>query len=164
MIFNLLGNDVPITIPDRIKTKDGRTKITQPGDKFHFTYGNRDKVIASTLPSLPGTTVVEAKPMVFANVSHAFYAKQYNGQQSNMSRKVGSLMQEAQTILLQQAVEAGCNAVLGINSNISTDSSGEHGNSKIVIVTLVGTPCVVMRLDTLPAVESEAVLVPEMVF
>jgi len=159
MIFHILGHDVPITIPDKIKGRDGKTKWPRAGDKFQFTYGNRDKVIASTLPSLPGTTVVEAKPMVFANVSHVF-----RDQHVGMSRKVGSLMQEAQTILLQQAVEAGCNAVLSINTNITADSAGDNGHSKLVIVTLVGTPCVVMRLDTLPVVESEAVVIPEMVF
>ena len=40
-------------------------------------------------------------------------------------------MQEAQTMLLQQAVEEGCNAVLSINCNVSTDSSGEHGKLSI---------------------------------
>ena len=70
-------------------------------------------------------------------------------------------MQEAQTMLLQKAVEEGCNAVLSINCNISTDSSGEHGNSKIVIVTLIGTPCVVMPLSEMPSVEAKATIVPE---
>jgi len=78
-----------------------------------------------------------------------------------MSKHVGSLMQEAQTILLQQAVEAGCNAVLSINCNVSMDSSGEHGNSKIVIVTMIGTPCVVMPMSQMPAVQAEAIVVPE---
>ena len=35
-----------------------------------------------------------------------------------MSKKVGDLMQEAQTVLLQKTVEVGCNAILRINSNI----------------------------------------------
>lgn len=81
-----------------------------------------------------------------------------------MSRRLAPLMQEAQSCLLQQAVELGCNAVLSINMNISTDSSGDRGNSKIVIVTFVGTPCVVMPLDTLPVIEAHATLEPEMLY
>ena len=73
-------------------------------------------------------------------------------------------MQEAQTNLLQKAVEEGCNAVLSINNNISIDSSGEHGNSKVVVVTLIGTPCVVMPLTQMPVVQAEATVIPEMLY
>jgi uncharacterized protein YbjQ (UPF0145 family) len=165
IVLVLNGNDIPITIPLRKVTQDGGSRMIQPGDKFKFKYGNRERVIASTLPSLPGTTVVEAKPMIFSNVSHAFFSRKFNDQkeQSNMSKKVGGLLQEAQTQLLQQACEMGCNAVLGINCNISSDSSGEYGNSKIVIVTLTGTPCIVMRLEDLPVVQTKAVVVPDYV-
>ena len=97
--------------------------------------------------------------MIFANVSLAFYANR-----TDVSRSVGGLMQDAQTKLLQQAVEMGCNAVLSINCNVSTDSCGERGDSKIVIVTLVGTPCVVMQSDILPVVQSEAYVVPDYVW
>ena len=78
-----------------------------------------------------------------------------------MSKKVGDLMQEAQTVLLQKTVEVGCNAILSINSNISIDSSGDSGNSKIVIVTVIGTPCVIMPATDLPAVNVEATVIPE---
>lgn len=44
--------------------------------------------------------------------------------------------------------------------NITNDSSGEYGNSKIVIVTVCGTPCSIMPLKSLPAVNAEAVVVP----
>jgi hypothetical protein len=81
-----------------------------------------------------------------------------------MSRAVGNIMQEAQTLLLQKTVEAGCNAVLSVSCNISTDSSGEHGNSKIVIVTMLGTPCVIMPSSLLPAVDAEAVVIPEILY
>lgn len=163
MILDLNGTQVSVTIPLKHTTGDGSVRTIRPGDKFQFEWGHRERVIASTLPSLPGTTVVEAKPMIFANISDAFFSRRLNDQkeQTNMSKRVGTLLQEAQTQLLQQAVEAGCNAVLGIQNNITIDSSGESGNSKIVIVTLTGTPCVVMRLDDLPVVQSEAVLIPD---
>jgi len=86
-------------------------------------------------------------------------------EQTAMSKIVTELMQEAQTMLLQQTVEQGCNAVLSINCNISTDSSGDRGNSKIVIVTLIGTPCVVVTNNNVSAAvttTAEAILVPEM--
>lgn len=155
MTLALDGRTITITIPLQKRFSDGSSRPMKRGDTFKFQYGHRERVIASTLPSLPGTTVVEAKPMIFANVSEAFS----NGSQTSMSRRVGDLMQEAQTQLLQQGIEMGCNAVLSINSNISTDSSGDY--YKIVIVTLVGTPCVVMRSEDLPVVQSEAVVVPD---
>ena len=58
-----------------------------------------------------------------------------------MGRMVGSLMQEAQAMLLQQALEAGCNAVLGVQYNITNDSSGETGRKKMVIVSCYGKLC-----------------------
>lgn len=163
MLLELNGLQISITIPLKYKNSEGSVRPIRPGDKFQFEWGHRERVIASTLPSLPGTTVVEAKPMIFANISDAFFSRRFNDQkeQTNMSKRVGVLLQEAQTQLLQQAVEAGCNAVLGIQQNITIDSSGESGNSKIVIVTLTGTPCVVMRLDNLPVVQTAAVLVPD---
>ena len=164
MTLALNGNEITVTIPQMYKSSQGGTRPIKPGDKFKFKYGNRERVIASTLPSLPGTTVVEAKPMIFANVSHAFFAySMFNDQkeQTTMSLEVGGLLQEAQTALLQKAVELGCNAVLGINMNTTTDSSGESGNSKLVIVTLVGTPCIIIKSDDMPVVSADAVLVPD---
>ena len=78
-----------------------------------------------------------------------------------MSNQVGTLMQEAQTMLLQKAVECGCNVVLSISSNVSTDSSGDEGNSKLVIVTMIGTPCVVMPASEMPVVNAQATMVPD---
>lgn len=165
MTFQVHGHKIKVTIPHMYRTPDGMRKI-RPGDKFHFEWGLRESVMASTLPTLPGTTVVEAKPMVFANVSHAFYSRQFNDQkeQTKMSQIIGGMMQDAQSMLLQQAAEQGCNAVLSINCNVSTDSSGEDGNSKIVIVTLVGTPCVVMTSSEIPVVEAEATVKPDIMF
>ncbi len=76
-------------------------------------------------------------------------------------------MQDAQTQLLQQAVEMGCNAVLSINSSAAINSYGEDSANaagrSVVLVTLVGTPCVIMQSDNLPVVQSEAYVVPDYV-
>lgn len=160
MVATLEGQEISVTIPREIRVPKEGTRAPKPGDKFRFKWGFRDNVIASTLPSLPGTTVVEAKPMIFSNVSESFANGSRSESQTSMSHKVASLMQEAQTQLLQQAVEQGCNAVLSINCNVSTDSSGERGYYKIVIVTLVGTPCVVMKSEDLPAIQTKAYVVP----
>ncbi|CAB9530669.1 expressed unknown protein [Seminavis robusta] len=166
MIVSIKGREVSVRIPDNFVTDGGGSRPIKPGDKFTFEWGDRDRVIASTLPTLPGSTVVEAKPILFANVSHAFFHARHNDQveQTKMSKIVQGLMQEAQSILLQKTVEEGCNAVLSINCNVSTDSSGDNGNSKIVIVTMIGTPCVVMPLSQLPAVQAEVTVVPEMLY
>ena len=166
MTLALNGHEITVTIPKDYTTSHGGKRPIKPGDKFKFKYGNRERVIASTLTTLPGTMVVEAKPMIFSNVSNAFFAQNiWNDQQEQtwMSRIVGNLLQQAQTQLLQKAVELGCNAVLGINMNTTTDSSGERGNSKLVIVTLVGTPCIIMKTDDMPVVSADAVLVPDFV-
>jgi len=166
MIVKINNNNVSVTIPKTINVNDGGQRKTRSGDKFTFKWFNHKQVIASTLPSLPGTIVAEAKPIIFATVSHAFFNSRMNDQieQTAMSKLVTELMQEAQTMLLQQTVEQGCNAVLSINCNISTDSTGDKGNSKIVIVTLIGTPCVVVTNNNVSAVSTtaEAILVPEM--
>lgn len=163
MTFVIKGHEVSITIPIVVKSSYGSVRKIRSGDKFSFVWGDRDRVIASTLPSLPGAVVVEAKPILWANVSHAFRQLNWNDQkeQTSMSKQVGTLMQEAQTMLLQKAVECGCNAVLSISSNVSTDSSGDEGNSKLVIVTMIGTPCVVMPASEMPVVNAQATMVPD---
>jgi hypothetical protein len=82
-------------------------------------------------------------------------------EQTAMAKQVGGLMQEAQTMLLQKTVECGCNAVLSITCNVSTDSSGDDGNSKLVVVTMIGTPCVIMPASEMPVVNAQARLVPD---
>ena len=81
-------------------------------------------------------------------------------EQSSMARTVAGLLQEAQEGLLRKAIEVECNAVLGMTINITTDSSGERGNSKIVIVTVCGTPCVTVPSAEIPAVSVDAVVEP----
>ena len=58
-------------------------------------------------------------------------------------------MHDAQSKIIEICMEKQqYNAVLGMNFNVTNDSSGEHGNFKTVIVTCCGTPCVVVEKKT----------------
>ena len=151
------GTAVTVPIPRQRQNEYGKLQLVRPGDTFQFEWGDREKVIASTLPSLPGTTVVAAKPMVFSNCSYGF-SSMFNP--NSISSNIEKLMQQAQASLLQQAVQLGCNAVLGINNNVNTDSFGD--GKKYMIVTMTGTPCVVMPLNNVPVVEAKATLIPDL--
>jgi hypothetical protein len=60
------GQHTEILIP-RFKPDGSRYKA---GDKFMcIIQGDWTKVIASTLPSLPGTIIVESKPIIWASVT-----------------------------------------------------------------------------------------------
>ena len=130
------------------------------GDTFNFpvTAPETDKVYASTLPALPGMEVVAAKPIIYATVSVSFWASSMN--QQSMGGKIASMMQEAQTKMLQTAIDERCNAVLGMTFNVTNDSSGEHGNNKMVIVSAYGTPCVVVPSAAEAVVSAEAFVQP----
>ena len=118
-----------------------------------------DKVFATTLPTLPGFEVVQSKPIIWGSVSFSFHAGSHD--QQIMGKKVGQLMQEAQSKILEQVLEHGCNAVLGMTFNVTNDSSGERGHQKLVIVTACGTPCVVMpTTSTAVAVDAEVIVEP----
>lgn len=75
-----------------------------------------------------------------------------------MAKSIAELMQEAQEGLLSKAIDLGCNAVLGMTINITVDSSGPDGNSKIVLVTLCGTPCSVAPSKDLPGVNADDIV------
>jgi uncharacterized protein YbjQ (UPF0145 family) len=156
------GEPVGIQIPEQVPVpnSNGTTKKIKPGDKFYYKYRHSNKVMASTLHALPGTIIVESKPMIYSNCSMSFFRFRLNDQneQTTMSQMVGTLLQQAQEQLLQKTAEVGCNAVLGIHTNVTMDSSGSEGNSKIVVVTMTGTPCTVMKSSSSP---SAAPLPPE---
>merc|ERR1711904_57577 len=67
-----------------------------------------------------------------------------------MGHMVGSLMEKAKDALSKKAQSLGCNAILGMNFNVSNDSSGEHGHFKNVILTMMGTPCVITARSSQP--------------
>jgi uncharacterized protein YbjQ (UPF0145 family) len=129
---------------------DGRTHSLKvpankrSGDQMEYQIADLTQIYASTLHALPGMAIVGANPIVFGSVSYAFQADSsgISGQLS-MGQQVGRLMQDAQDEVLQQAVNMDCNAVLGMTFTVTNDSSGDHGRSKLVIVTACGTPCVI---------------------
>lgn len=69
MTINICGKDVGVTIPT-MHDDDAKRKI-RPGDRFSFTSCDRDEVLSSTLPSLPGTTIMKTKGITYA---HAMYS------------------------------------------------------------------------------------------
>ena len=159
MVVTIGGNNITVPIPRQIRNARGKLQLARPGDTFPFEWGNRNQVMASTLPTLPGTTVVEAKPMIFSNSTLALH----KSEPISVSKKLEGLMQNAQTNLLQQSIQLGCNAVLSIHQTVSTDTWDD--GKKYLIVTMVGTPCVIMPIiNNLPVVEAEATVIPEFKF
>ena len=77
-----------------------------------------------------------------------------------MAKSIADLMQEAQEWLLSKAIDMGCNSVLGMTVNITTDSGGDDGSSKLVIVTVCGTPCIIAPSSDVPSVNSELIVEP----
>jgi uncharacterized protein YbjQ (UPF0145 family) len=140
MVALIKGEKITLDIPIGMKS----------GDRFRFqrnvsrTIVITRHVIASTLPTVPGMIIAQAKPIIWGSVSHAFGAGSTGSGQQAMGRMVGTLMQDVQTQIMEQAVLVGCNAVLGMNFNVTNDSSGEYGSFKLVIVTVYGTPCTVV--------------------
>lgn len=159
MVVSVRGESVAIQIPT-IHNDTGQPY--KPGEKFYYTYSETRKVFASTLPTIPGMEIVQSKPIIWATASHAFFCAQFNDQkeQTKMAKGIADLLRRAQEQLLEKTIEVGCNAVLGMNINVTNDSSGERGNAKFVVVTVCGTPCSVLPLRELPAVNADAVVVP----
>lgn len=113
MTVMLKGNKKTLTIP-KLHVTNNVSHVTRPGDKFFWTDYAWKKVIASTLPALPGATTVEAKPMIWASSSKTGKTLNNFDTLSTMGTKVGPLLQECQEELLKQALSHGCNAVLSI--------------------------------------------------
>ena len=77
-----------------------------------------------------------------------------------MGGKVSSMMQEAQSKMLQTAAKERCNAVLGMTFNTTNDTSGKYGNNKMVMVNAYGTPCVVVPKVAAAEITPEVVVEP----
>jgi uncharacterized protein YbjQ (UPF0145 family) len=151
MSVSLNGNVMNVLIPVGKKV----------GDTFRFTHdSSTHQVIASTLNEVPGMEIAQAKPIIWGSVSHAFRGGHGNAGQQSMGKMVGKLMQEAQGEILQQAIDVGCNAVLGMVFNVTNDSSGEHGNNKMVIVTACGTPCSLVPTAEAPIMVADVYVEP----
>ena len=122
-----------------------------PGTEFFFEHEviETHKVYASTLPAIPGFEVVQMKPIIYGSTTFT-----YNSfAQSSMGDKMGQLLKRTQVTILERTIDVECNACLGMTFNVTTDSSGERGTQKSVIITACGTPCVVI-----PTAESAVVL------
>jgi hypothetical protein len=154
-------DDYPVTI--RIPKEKTPGHLYRPADNFNYKRpAETNKVIASTLQTIPGMEVVQAKPIIWSTASHAFFKLRLNDQETqiHMTKKAGPLLAEAQEALLESTIAMGCNACLGITSNVAIDSSGDRGKSKIVMVTLMGTPCVILPTSNLPVIDAAVTLVP----
>eukprot|EP00580_Thalassiosira_gravida_P013398 CAMPEP_0201681714 /NCGR_PEP_ID=MMETSP0494-20130426/51254_1 /ASSEMBLY_ACC=CAM_ASM_000839 /TAXON_ID=420259 /ORGANISM="Thalassiosira gravida, Strain GMp14c1" /LENGTH=450 /DNA_ID=CAMNT_0048165467 /DNA_START=14 /DNA_END=1366 /DNA_ORIENTATION=+ len=126
-------------------------------DTFTFTHTDlaTDKVVTSTMSSVPGMDVVQFKPVIWTSVSSAFI-KGSADRHATTGTVVEKLKQEAQEKMLEQVVEHECNACLGMTFNVTTDSSGKSRNHKLVIVTAHGTPCVVVSTSTASSNDDDA--------
>ena len=101
-------------------------------------------VICSTLPSLPGMTVIDAKSIIFGTASVTYtdcaqsQSKAIQLQKQHASH-LERLLAQGHAQLKQQAAAMGCNAVLAVTFNIA-----QHGSErwyKSDSVTVCGTPC-----------------------
>jgi len=142
------GVNKKIKIPKGMKKDDTFT--------FTRTDSETEKVFTSTLPSVPGMDVVQSKPIIWSSVSYAFYKGPADADHQATGNVVGKLTQEAQVKILEQVVEHRCNACLGLSFNVTTDSSGESGDRKLIIVTAHGTPCVVVSTSTASSNDDDA--------
>jgi uncharacterized protein YbjQ (UPF0145 family) len=132
MVVMIEGEMVELTIPDNFDpTRSTRFTYLYPGDV--------DKVIASTLQSCPGHEIVLSRPIIWSSVSSCDTGNEENHQTEG--HVVGNLMRKVQEQLLATAIDEECNAVLGINFNVTTARSGEND---VLIVTAYGTPCTVV--------------------
>ena len=103
-------------------------------------------VMCSTLSSLPGMTVIDAKSIIFGTSSISFLHQQTKARHTGAALKLQSsqlapLLTQGHAQLKQQAAAMGCNAVIGITIAICSDSSGGGGQFKVAVVTACGTPC-----------------------
>jgi hypothetical protein len=138
------GGEFKVTIAGAMRSLKVPSDMTA-GGKMIYSIPDLTKVYTSTLPALPGMTIVLAKPVAFGSVAFSYHSHQVGphicGPQPG--DHVGRLMQEAQEQLMRRAVDVDCNAILGLSFTVTNDSWGEYGNQKLVIVTACGTPCVV---------------------
>jgi uncharacterized protein YbjQ (UPF0145 family) len=154
---DIQGRLVNVTIPrgtgDRTLRGGDRFEVTTPGD--------RNKVLASTLHALPGFSVVECKAMIFASVTQAqsVYGNTLISATTaaDVGKSVSLLLQQCQGELLERTTAVGCNAVLGVSSTVANDSSGETGSEKVIIVTMMGTPCIVVSNTASPTATATAI-------
>jgi len=152
--FKSGGQECSVTVAGQsftVKIPPGKKE----NDSFTISVNDITRIYASSLPTLPGMVVLMAKPIIFGSVAEA-YSTTSASDFVPLPRRIGQLIQEAQSKILQKAVAYGCNAVLGISFTVSNDSSGDCGLQKIVCVTASGTPCIVNTAEDMPIASVQA--------
>ena len=118
-----------------------------PGDSFQVSLPDPSKVICSTLPMVPGHEIVLSKPIVWASVTTKFDGRQRTTPGEALGIQVGPLLHQAQAQIIQQALQQGCNAVLGLTFNMTHSNPGERlKDIDVANMTAFGTPCCVRIL------------------
>jgi uncharacterized protein YbjQ (UPF0145 family) len=96
-----------------------------------------DSVFASNDARVPeGKMIVEAKPVI---VVHAIFSQQQ--QEEHLKDQMAD---EAMREIIQETVDSGCNAILGMTVTIKKQSEG-------YLVKACGTPCILMPAQVLLA-------------
>ena len=105
-----------------------------PGQKQRMTMCDTSRIVASTLSTAPPGFRIEAQfPIIWATYSESFYHAGASSNAQAAATRTGPLLNQVQLHLLEQAAAANCNAVLGCSFAISNDSSGEHGQRKLLV-------------------------------
>ena len=126
---------VTVTIPEGFDImKAGRFKYTRVGDV--------DKVIATTLPMVPGYDVALSKPIVFGCETKIFDDRGYSGKPT-LAKIIAQLTQAAQNQVNSLAIEHDCNAVLSVQFSVAMSNEASGKGCKVA-VTCFGTPCVIV--------------------
>jgi len=152
------GQECSVTIAGQsftVKIPPGKKQ----NDSFEISVPDITNIYASTVHTLPGMVVLMAKPIIFTVVAEAFYVDGVNSSSvdlNGLAKKLGKLIQQAQSKILQKAATCGCNAVLGISYTVSNDSSGESGLQKVICVMASGTPCIVNTAEDMPFASVQA--------
>ena len=123
------------------------------GDQFAFTITNDETkdVLVSTLHAIPGYDTLQCKSIIYGSISVFMRYESCQGAAS----QIGTLIENVTDAIRAQAIDKGCNAVLGIAYNVTNDSSGEYGREKTVVVTATGTPCIVVPARQTAAVQGQ---------
>ena len=152
------GQECSVTIAGQsftVKIPPGKKQ----NDSFEISVPDITNIYASTVHTLPGMVVLMAKPIIFTVVAEAFYVDGDNSSSvdlNGLAKRLGKLIQQAQSKILQKAATCGCNAVLGISYTVSNDSSGESGLQKVICVMASGTPCIVNTAEDMPFASVQA--------
>jgi len=156
--FKSGGQECSVTVAGQsftVKIPPGKKQ----NDSFEISVPDITNIYASTVHTLPGMVVLMAKPIIFTVVAEAFYVDGDNSSSvdlNGLAKKLGKLIQQAQSKILQKAATCGCNAVLGISYTVSNDSSGESGLQKVICVMASGTPCIVNTAEDMPFASVQA--------